>query len=196
MRLDTGSSSDAVLASHTVVIAKGSGGRSSCAARERTTGVSKTAVVSSDNTMVVTDARTTTSSHNTMTRPRPSVGGDVCRDVEDTGGVSELGDDGHRSQEQQDRGDAAQDVIGLVPRQDPSDEHEQSSEPGDLPDQGAPTTTSISAHPPRVARGPSTWKPRPASSSISARRGRRLGTVLQQCTEHGALRGLVGMTDD
>ena len=70
MRLDTGSSSDAVPASQTVVKANSFGGMSSWRAIARTTGVSSTAQVSRDSTMVSPVASTTTSSHSRQTRPR------------------------------------------------------------------------------------------------------------------------------
>jgi hypothetical protein len=59
VRFDTGSSRLAVLASHVVVIASGSGGTSSETASASITGVSSTAVVSRFRVIVVTDAKTT-----------------------------------------------------------------------------------------------------------------------------------------
>jgi len=70
VRLDTGSSIDAVPASQTVVKAKIFGGMSSWRAIASTTGVSSTAQVSSDSTMVRAVASTTTSSQSRHIRPR------------------------------------------------------------------------------------------------------------------------------
>ena len=70
MRFETGSSRLAVFASHTVVIANGRAGSPSLDASASTTGVSSTAVVSSDSTTVQTVASTTTRSHSSGTEPR------------------------------------------------------------------------------------------------------------------------------
>jgi len=72
VRFDTGSSSEAVFASHTVVIANGRAGRSSRRAAVNTTGVSRTAVVSRDRKTVDAVASTTNPSQRTGTRPRPT----------------------------------------------------------------------------------------------------------------------------
>ena len=71
VRFETGSSSEAVLASHTVASANGQGAIPSRLASASTTGVSSTAVVSSDSRTVVVVPRTTTSSHSRSTEPRP-----------------------------------------------------------------------------------------------------------------------------
>jgi hypothetical protein len=60
-----------VLASQTVASANGHGATPSCPARARTTGVSRTAVVSSESSTVVTEPSSTTSSHSQRTDPRP-----------------------------------------------------------------------------------------------------------------------------
>src|SRR6478609_9346221 len=72
VRLDTGSSSEAVLASQTVVMAKGTGLTSSWRATAMTTGVSSTAVVSRLSTVVAPTDRATTSSHSAQVRCRPA----------------------------------------------------------------------------------------------------------------------------
>lgn len=61
VKFDTGSNKLAVFASHTAAIANGTGGNSSRSASASTTGVSRTAVVSRLNTMVVTVPSTSTS---------------------------------------------------------------------------------------------------------------------------------------
>jgi hypothetical protein len=70
VRLDTGSSKEAVAASQTVVNANSFGGMSSCRAIASTTGVSRTAQVSRDRTIVSPVASPTTSSQSRQTRPR------------------------------------------------------------------------------------------------------------------------------
>ncbi len=59
VRFDTGSSRLAVLASHTVVIASGTGAMPTRAASASITGVSRTAVVSRFRVIVVTEANAT-----------------------------------------------------------------------------------------------------------------------------------------
>lgn len=71
-RLDTGSSKEAVLASHTVVRANGIAGMPSCRVMAMTTGVSSTAVVSMLSTIVQAVASATTRSHNSQVRCRPA----------------------------------------------------------------------------------------------------------------------------
>ncbi len=61
VRLETGRSRLAVLASHTVVIASGTGAMPTREASASITGVSRTAVVSRFRAMVVTDAKATQS---------------------------------------------------------------------------------------------------------------------------------------
>ncbi len=73
MRLETGRSSEAVLASQRVVMAKASGGTPTWVATVTATGVSRTAVVSRLSRIVLTQASTTTSSHSTTTRPRATL---------------------------------------------------------------------------------------------------------------------------
>jgi len=72
VRLETGSSSEAVLASQIVVSAKGSGETPLCRASRMTTGVSSTAVVSRERNTVLATASTTTSSQSSHVRPPPS----------------------------------------------------------------------------------------------------------------------------
>ena len=69
VRFDTGSSSDPQLASQIVVKANGSGDAPTRRATSTTTGVSSTAVVSSDRKTVQRRASTTTSPQSTQTRP-------------------------------------------------------------------------------------------------------------------------------
>ncbi len=71
VRFETGSAMDAVFASHTVASANGSGGSPMLCASTTTTGVTITAVVSSERNTVLTTASATTSIHRTITRPRP-----------------------------------------------------------------------------------------------------------------------------
>ena len=71
VRFETGSSSDAVLAIHTVVSANGSGDKPTCLARITTTGVNSTAVVSSERKIVPTIARASTRSQSNHALPRP-----------------------------------------------------------------------------------------------------------------------------
>ena len=73
VRLDTGSSSEPVFASHSVVMANGSGvERRPGPATASATGVSSTAVVSRLSTPWQTTARATKSNQSTATRPRPA----------------------------------------------------------------------------------------------------------------------------
>ncbi len=60
-----------MFASHTVVSANGSGGSPQCRASTTTTGVSSTAVVSSDKKIVQRQASTTVASQSAHVRPRP-----------------------------------------------------------------------------------------------------------------------------
>ena len=105
VRLDTGSSIEAVLASHTVVMTNGTALRPSCRATAMTTGVSRTAVVSRLSTIVARQERSTSSSHSSGVRCAAEPGGPVAGDVEDPGDVGDLGDDGDRHEERQHRPD-------------------------------------------------------------------------------------------
>src|SRR5215475_14934939 len=73
VRLETGSSRLAVLASQTVVIASGSGATLILNARARMTGVRSTAVVSRLSAMVVAEASTTHSRNSAGNRPRAMI---------------------------------------------------------------------------------------------------------------------------
>ena len=59
-----------MLASHTIVMANGNGGNPARRARSTTSGVSRTAVVSSEKKTVQDTARSTVTSHSARTRPR------------------------------------------------------------------------------------------------------------------------------
>ncbi len=108
MRLETGSKSEAVFASQSVVIAKARGGTPTCIATVRATGVSSTAVVSRLSRMVQAHASTTMRSHSTTTRPRADPGGQVRGLVEDAREVADLSDDGDGHEEDED----GQDPLG------------------------------------------------------------------------------------
>ena len=71
VRLDTGSSRLAVLASHTVVMASGAAGIPASRASASMTGVSSTAVVSRLSRTVVTAANSTHSRNSAAKLPRP-----------------------------------------------------------------------------------------------------------------------------
>lgn len=66
-----GSSRLAVLASHTVVSAKGRAGSPACRVTLTTTGVSSTAVVSKERKTVLSVANAASNSHKRMLYPRP-----------------------------------------------------------------------------------------------------------------------------
>ena len=72
VRLETGRNRDAVLASQTVLKANGRGGIFAWTASSTTTGVTSTAVVSSERKAVATEDRPRTKSHSRKTLPRPS----------------------------------------------------------------------------------------------------------------------------
>ena len=103
VRLDTGSTSDAVLASASTASANGSGGVWVRRASAMTTGVSSTAVVSSDRTAVLSTASRTTSAHSAHRRFRGQPRRQTGRLLEQPGARAHLGDDGQARDEDQDR---------------------------------------------------------------------------------------------
>ena len=111
--METGSSREAVLASHSVVIANGSGGAPTWRATVMATGVSRTAVVSR---LSSDGARHGEHDDEQPQHDDPAprgAGGAVRRDVEEARQVADLGDEGDRDEEDEDRRDAL-DELGEV----------------------------------------------------------------------------------
>ena len=96
-----------MLASQTVVSANGSGGRSTWRHSARTTGVSRTAVVSRDSTIVATEASTISAPHSTSVRPPLSRAARCAAASKTPASVGEFGHDRHGDQEREDGGEVA-----------------------------------------------------------------------------------------
>ncbi len=115
-------------ASQTVVKANSFGGMSSCRAIASTTGVSRTAQVSSDRTMVSAVAST----HDQQPQPPGLAAGEVGRlprcDVEHLGGVRQPGDDRHSDQKHQNGCDALDHIHCVGAAQQTGDERNNAAD--------------------------------------------------------------------
>ena len=133
MRLLTGSSRLAVLASQTAVIANGSGGSSSRAASARTTGVSSTAVVSRLSRIVV--IAPIAADHDEQPRDA-SAGGPrhpISGLLEDLCALGQLRQNRYGDEESEHRADASGHVAGVFQRKQAGDDRQKSGDPGGRP---------------------------------------------------------------